>query len=334
MGGVMADIYEVMGSEMSPYSIKVRSYFRYKKIPHRWVQATAESRERYQKYQKLPLVPVVVTPGDEGMQDSTPILEAMEAKFPAPSIHPDDPAMAFISALIEEYGDEWGNKMMFHHRWYYEADQYATPSLLARTMMPDASYQQIAEMAPMIRERMTGRIFFVGSSDSTAPLIEKYYGDMLAILDAHLSERRYLFGARPTFADFGLFAQLYECSVDPTAGGIMRARATNVLDWCYRMIDPKDEGPLESWGNLKGGLEPLLKDIGARFLPWSDANAEALEGAQEEFSVDLEGEAYVQKPQKYHARSLKVLRDRYAAVADKSALDPILEAGDCLRWLA
>jgi hypothetical protein len=30
----MAEYYRIIGAEMSPYSVKVRSYFRYKAIPH------------------------------------------------------------------------------------------------------------------------------------------------------------------------------------------------------------------------------------------------------------------------------------------------------------
>ena len=30
----MADGYRIIGAEMSPYSVKARSYFRYKEIPH------------------------------------------------------------------------------------------------------------------------------------------------------------------------------------------------------------------------------------------------------------------------------------------------------------
>ncbi len=329
----MTNTYKIIGSEMSPYSVKVRSYFRYKNIPHVWQQRTLANQDEFQKYAKLPLVPLVVLPDDTAMQDSTPIIEKLEVEHPAPSIYPEDPALKFLCQLIEEYGDEWGNKLMFHHRWGYAADQAAVPVVLARTMNPDAPYQAVEEMANMIRERMVGRRYFVGSSDETAPLIEKYFARVLDILEPHLATRKYLFGNRPSFADFGLAMEIYEASIDPTAGGIIRARATNVLDWCFRMIDPKDEGPFEGWETLKEGLEPLLYDVGHFFLPWSVANAKALMDGQESFTVDLDGDSYAQQPQKYHAKSLSVIREKYAALADKSALDPILEKAGCLEWL-
>ena len=112
----MTGVYRIFGSEMSPYSLKVRSYFRYKNIPHEWLLRGANAEE-YQKYARLPIVPTLATPDGEGLQDSTPIIERLEAQVPAPAIHPDDPTLKFLSQLIEEFGDEWGNKWMFHYRW-------------------------------------------------------------------------------------------------------------------------------------------------------------------------------------------------------------------------
>jgi hypothetical protein len=73
--------------------------------------------------------------------------------------------------------------------------------------------------------------------------------------------------------------------------------------------------------------------VGALFLPWSDANAKALEAGQEEFTVELASGTWTQKPQKYHARSLGKLRARYAAAPDKASLDPVLERAGCLALL-
>ncbi len=328
----MTGIYRIFGAEMSPYSVKVRAYFRYKGIPHEWL-SRRQHEDEFQKYARLPIVPLVVTPDSTGMQDSSPLMEKLDAQFPEPSIHPEDPTLNFLSALIEEYGDEWGNKLMFHHRWYTKPDQLATALVLARGAAPYADSETVDGMAETIRERMTGRGHFVGSSDATAPLISGYLDSLLEILAPHLETRKYLFGDRPAFADFGLGLQVYEMALDPTAGAIIRARTPGVLAWAYRMTEPRNDGPFESWDQLRPTLEPLLQNIGGFFLPWSTANAAALAAAEESFSVDLGGQAYVQSPQKYHARSLKVLRERYAAVADKAALDPILDASGCLAYL-
>lgn len=329
----MAEVYRIFGSEMSPYSVKVRSYARYKGIPHQWIPRTMASEEAYRKYARLPIVPTVATPEDEGLQDSTPVMETLDARFPEPSIHPADPALAFLSALIEEFGDEWGNKLMFHHRWFAQVDQLASAQTLARLAQPNGDEAEVAQWAAMILQRMSTRGHFVGSSPANAPLITGYYLELLDLLEAHLQGRKYLFGGRPAFADFGLGGQMYECSVDPTCGAGMRARGPAVLDWCHRMMEPRDDGPFETWDSLAPTLKPLLAYVGRYFLPWTAANARALEAGEAEFTVDLPGGAYSQPPQKYHARSLGVLRARYAAVADNAALGAILDEAGCTPWL-
>ncbi len=324
----MADRYRIFGSELSPYSVKVRSYFRYKGIPHEWVVRGPSNQAEYQRHAKLPLIPLVVAPDGGALQDSTPILEAMERAFPEPSIHPAEPLSAFVSALLEEYADEWGNKWMFHYRWWYEPDQWSCAERIARDQAPaGASAEQIRGLATAVRERMVPRIGFVGSSERTRPTIERSFERVLALLETHL--------ARRAFADFGLAPQLYESLTDPTPGARIRAVAPHVQGWIERMLDPKGSGAFEPWGALEPTLAPLLRDeVGALFLPWSTANARAIEAGAETMEVDLAGRRWDQKPQKYHARSLAALRARYAAVADRGALDRVLEAAGCRRWLA
>jgi hypothetical protein len=154
--------------------------------------------------------------------------------------------------------------------------------------------------------------------------------ELLDLLEAHLQARPYLFGARPAYADFGLSAQLYEASIDPTCGAAMRGRAPAVLDWCCRMLEPRDDGPFETWAALAPTLEPLLAYVGRYFLPWTRANARALAAGDAEFTVDLPGGRYVQAPQKYHAKSLAALQAKYAAVRDNAELAAILSRCGCM----
>jgi glutathione S-transferase len=326
--------FRIYGSEMSPYSVKVRSYFRYKGLPHQWLIRNATNQADYQKHAKIPLIPLVVTPDDEGIQDSTPIIERIETKHPDPGIHPDDPVTAFISTLVEEFGDEWGNKWMFHYRWARDVDQLSAAGRIARQMMPRADDVQQAAATTEVRSRMVGRVWFVGSNETTAPQIEASFETAVDLLEAHLNRRPYLFGARPAFGDFGLWAQLYCAWTDPTAGALIEGRAPALLAWIQRMLWPQAVGDFEPWRRLAPTLTPLLSATAGRlFLPWSVANAAAIDNGDESFTVTLDGRTWTQKPQKYHARSLAALRNKYAAVVDKTAVDAALEAAECLAPL-
>jgi glutathione S-transferase len=330
----MTQVYRIFGIEMSPYSVKVRSYFRYKGIPYQWILRNADSQAEYQKYAKIPLVPLVVTPQDEGIQDSTPIIERIESSHPQPSIHPADPVAAFVSALLEEFGDEWGNKWMFHYRWAREVDQIASAGRIASAMMPAADDSTLASMTAQVRQRMVDRVWFVGSNAENAPRIEKSFRETIAMLETHLATRPYLFGGRPAFGDFGMWGQIYEAWTDPTPGALIEGRAPKVLAWVHRMLFPRVEGDFEPWPSLEPTLMPILQQqVGKFFIPWTLANAAAIAKGAEEFSVELAGLNWNQKPQKYHARSLTALRQKYASIADKGAVDAILKRAGCLDGL-
>jgi glutathione S-transferase len=330
----MADVYRIIGAEMSPYSVKVRSYFRYKGIPHQWVLRNAASQAEFEKHAKIPIIPLVVTPDGAGIQDSTPIIDRIEKLYPEPSIDPDDPVTGFMSALIEEFGDEWGNKWMFHYRWARDVDQISSAGRIARMRGPAADAEKHAAFTEQVRARMVDRVWFVGSNTANAPQIEAGFLEMLALLDTHLAARAYLFGGRPAFGDFGLWGQIYEMWTDPTAGALIGGGAPHVLDWIHRMLWPRAECAFEAWSTLQPTLMPILKQqVGKQFMPWTSANEKAIAGGQEEFSVRLGDNVWTQKPQKYHARSLGMLRAKYAAVSDKTALDPVLDAAGCLAGL-
>jgi glutathione S-transferase len=190
----MTDQYRIFGAELSPYSVKIRSYFRYKQIPHQWIVRNPASEEEYQKYAKIPIIPLVVTPEEESLQDSTPIIEAIEQRFLDPVIHPEDPVCRFVSTLIEEFGDEWGNKWFFHLRWARDEDCTSAGGRIAALNAPDADDATRATIRDQIVEHMKGRVFFVGSNEQTAPQIEQSFKDGIQLLDAHFSKHPYLFG--------------------------------------------------------------------------------------------------------------------------------------------
>jgi len=328
------DVYRIFGAEMSPYSVKVRSYLRYKGIPHHWILRNAESEAEYARHAKLPIIPLVVAPDETPLQDSTPIIDALELDFPQASIHPGDVLTSFISALIEEFGDEWGNKWMFHYRWARDLDQRASAGRIARMVAPKAKEADFTTVADKIRTRMVERLWHVGSNEINAPQIEQGLAEMLELLERHLAVRPYLFGGRPAYGDFGLWGQFYELWTDPTAGALIEGNAPHVLAWIQRMLWPRAEGEFELWPELSLTLMPILtRQVGALFMPWTLANEQALKENREMFSVQLGDALWTQRPQKYHARSLAMLRGKYAFLHDRSRLDVVLEEIGCLAGL-
>ncbi|NQV86472.1 MAG: glutathione S-transferase N-terminal domain-containing protein [Woeseiaceae bacterium] len=168
-------MYKIIGAETSPYSVKVRSYLRFKAIPHEWIGAGAAARKLYESYFRIAVIPVVVTPDHKGLQNSTPIIQHLEATHGGDSIHPADEVTHFLSCLLEEFGDEWGNKWMFHYRWARKIDQLSAATRIACLRDPLADEDERSQMVDEIVERMIGRVWYVGSNAQNAAQIESGY---------------------------------------------------------------------------------------------------------------------------------------------------------------
>ena len=82
--------YRLFGAETSPYSLKVRSFLRYKGADFDWVQRSAATEEEFKRHASLPTVPLLISPGGKTSQDSTNMLATLEKEYTAPSAKPDD----------------------------------------------------------------------------------------------------------------------------------------------------------------------------------------------------------------------------------------------------
>lgn len=324
--------YRLYGLEMSPYSVKVRSVLRYKQLPHEWIVRSMDKMPTFQKYARLPLVPLVVDENEQAQQDSTPIIESLEAAHPVPSLLSGDLTMDFLSALLEEFADEWLNKPMFHFRWHHATDADSAAARIAAEMAPPGTTPDMVQsMAAGLKTRMVPRLSFVGSSDQTAALIEHSFYTFSTLLETHLAARPFLFGGRPLLADFGIYGQYKELLSDPTPQAWLHANCPQLCAYIATMESPQDKGDCETLTTLEKTLLPLLQYVSDWFVPWTQANAAALQHGQTEFTVELNGESFTQAPQKYHARSWDSLLQKYAALQPAPALlDTLLQKAGLL----
>ena len=213
-------MYTINGALGSPYSMKMRALMRYRRIPHLWVHG-ADSRDALSKV-KAPVIPVMEYPDGTFHNDSTPLIYDLEARHSERSVIPADPAHAFIAHLIEDFADEWVTKAMFGYRWLEEVDQIQMSRWLAFDAMKGGGLATSQGYAEQFRARQIGRMAIVGCTAENFPLIESSTRAILGALEAHVVDQHCLFGTRPSIAEFGMYGQLSQLGVDPTAQAMMR----------------------------------------------------------------------------------------------------------------
>ena len=327
---------QIFGAPGSPYSRKLRAVLRYRRIPHRWCSADSPLSPALPPT-KVRLMPVLVFP-DEGRAevDSTPLIRELEGRYEGRAVVPPDPALAFVDALLEDYGDEWVTKMMFHYRWAYEADIDKAGRVLPlwRDVTLDAEQHQT--MKAVFSKRQIERLWVVGSNETTAPVIEASYERLLDLLDAHLAELPFLLGTRPTSSDFAVFGQLTQLvHFDPTPAAIALERSARVYAWIELVEDMSglevDDGGFVDVDALPATTRALLGEVGRVYAPFLLANADALERGAERVECEIDGREWVQKPFPYQGKCLHWLREHHASLApaDRSRVDAALAGTGC-----
>ena len=93
----------VLGGVGSPYTRKMLSYLRYKRIPHKmiWGDPSKYLDQEGIEKPKPGLLPTFVLPDENGnlkaVTDSTPLIRRIDKEVSERSTIPSDPALAFIN---------------------------------------------------------------------------------------------------------------------------------------------------------------------------------------------------------------------------------------------
>ena len=339
----MTERIKIFGATPSPYTQKILSVFRYRHIPY-----TVHNGDIANKIAKLGvevpkpvLLPTLLLKDAAGelvaTTDSTPIIKRLENEFKERGIIPDDPALAFINYLLEDFGDEWVTKYMFHYRWYFEEDADIAGTILPLVDLaintPNELHSQYKEF---IAKRQIDRLWVVGSNDETAELIDLSYKRFLKLMEEHLLVSPFLLGNKPSSSDFSFYGQLTQLvRFDPTPRKLAYEYSSRTVAWVDILEDLSGHDVENtSWTSLEESpdtLKNILKEVGKMYVPALLANADALIKGAEIWEAEIDGAMWKQKTFNYQGKCLAWIKEEFDALNkdDKLRVKEYLQGTGC-----
>jgi len=304
---VVGAVYRVWGDVSSPYTTKLWGVLHYRRIAYRQLRVTHEAwAEVLPRLVGFPILPVVLSPEGRVLQDSTPIVAWLEHAHQGPdhpSVVPEDPAIAFLDALLEDVADEYLPRLSMHTRWGTEA----ATATLSRRIARQLSWGMDADLDAMtsfVASRQTGFDRHLGITEASRPGLDEQVRHVLAVLDAHLPRFGYLLGGRPTRADFAFYGQIRaHWWADPASAPVVEQAGPEVIRWMQdldELGDPRgmrdeqvrarmaDPAPLEE---LVPTLLPLLSFAARTWLPMGRDGGPASVRRDKRYRTEVWGEA-------------------------------------------
>jgi glutathione S-transferase len=321
----------------------MRAVMRYRRIPHDWTimlggfDGTAKTGKLGGLHK--PLLPIVRFPDGTYWNDTTPIIHELETRHThGRSVLPPTPASRFLARLIEDFSDEWLPVPLMEFRWTSDEDV----SFCARRQMqgwlgavsePDLA----AGTARFAARQQKLRTILGGGSADSAAVCRRQYEDLIDILEAGLSQQLFLFGDRPSIADFGLYGMLSQFVIDPTPAKIIRERAIRVYQWTHYVDDLSGhDGEWSQEGSGGNAVRALVKLAGRSMLPMMLALAQALARGEHLAKYEVDGVHLSRIVLPYPVHTWLWLKRMFAELPDqdRQSLKPLLEQAGFWQALA
>ena len=325
-------IYLVHGLTRSYFTRKVTGYLDYTDRAWRLEPGLMEHAEA-QAAGWNGGIPVVMSPAGDPLWDSTAVIEHLDAATDASRrVIPAHPTLAFLAYLLDDFSDEWFYRPAVGSRWSYEANTVAAGWQIAEELATANGYPA-ATVREMVVGVMKGSLLKLGV---TVDNIDAWMTEVVVAwfqkLNAHFAETGYLFGERPSIADFAVFGANEAHFVgDPYCRDLADEHGPEVVKHTTRLLMPQKHefGPWVDTAAIPDTLIAVLAEAGRHYLPWV-AEAAETGSAQVEFAAgataNIEATPFLRQ-----ARGIMLAR--YVA-ARSPELDAILDRAGLLRFFA
>ena len=315
------DKITIIGVPASPYTRKMLAVLRFKNIDYSviWGNPNQILDSMGLKVPKPTLLPVMIlnkNENDQAVCDSTPIIRELDTIYKQRNIITENKALAFLNSILEDFGDEWVTKYMFHYRWHFKDDIENAGNILPLLHSVNIDKKSHKDFKKYISELQISRLWVVGSNKKTAPIIERSYKRFLSLLDNHFESLPFLLGDRPSSSDFAFYGQMTQLlGFDPTSRSLALDLSPRSLAWVDIMedlsgLDIKSKNFVEI-EQLPKTLFSIFEEISRGYVPAMIANSKAYNNGQEIWKTNIDDEIWEQKTFPYQVKCLDWIRDEF-----------------------
>jgi len=256
--------YTLYGWEVSPFTAKVKAYLAYKKVPFQTSVPSMLKLKRFiePKVGKI-IMPVIMDEKGEVTQDSSVIIDHLEARFPDNPVNPSLPKQRFVSMLMELCGDEWLTMAALHYRWNYPENRKFILNEFGQSALPYFPGVVQRKVASVFAQKMKGYLPILGITEETQSALEANTHKILSLLNRHLEQNPYLLGDKPCVGDFSLYGPIYaHLHRDPSPKNLV-SNYPNTLGWMNRLLNNNhdDQGQFLAHDEIPNTLMPLIELI-------------------------------------------------------------------------
>lgn len=335
--------YTHYGWLVSPYSAKTRAYLRFKNAPFEDVAPTARVlMGAIRKAVHRPVMPTVRVDDGTWLQDSSVIIDTLEAQLDGASVTPDGPRQRLTSALLEVYADEWLPIASLHYRWNHTENARFALEEFARWGFPRLPGPLGRRLIRPFAHKMRGYLPALGVHPETWAAVERATSTLIADLELHLAQHPYLLGTRPCLGDFSLFGPLWAHLFRDPGSQSLFDEAPSVRSWMERVEHGGGaEGAWLADDAVPETLAPVLRaafseqwvylaDLIGAIDAWCEAHAGATRVPRSlgDCDVTIGGVRTTRKLATFAQFKAQRALDAYAAIppADRPAVDAWLDA--------
>ena len=290
--------YTIYGGELSLFTRKLEAALIFYGADHHIEPKSEANRADVEHRSGTHQVPVLHTPENWMIGDTTPLIDLMDARFPARRLFPEGP-LGVLTHVVEEFFDEWVARVMVHYRWHYpDSALFASERISGGNA---AAAEQIRGWGPRAC-RATGT-----ESPTQQKAAEDEYLRLMATADEQLGQTKYLLGDRPTAVDCIVLGGLRAHTLmDPDPKKVV-SQFARLAAWAEGGADDwSGEGELAPFPESTPFARTALAEFAAHYRPVMHANAEALAAGARAFEAETYGEpvSYLCRPYPIQSRAM------------------------------